>query len=120
MDNNQNVIIKENLNLPLKILLLGRSGVGKTSLKSIIFENKQPKDTFKLGSTNEIQEVHFNFMNNIPITLLDTPSKENYIKQYFSTKKEIIFSNVSMLIFVVEPENNNKNESDNELTYFGK
>ena len=118
MDNNPNIIIEENL--PLKILLLGRPGVGKTSLKSIIFENKTAKETFKLGSTHEIQEVHLNFMNNIPITLLDSPSKEDYIKQYFTTKKEIIFSNVGVLIFVVEPENNNKNESDNELTYFEK
>ena len=118
MENNQNVIIEENL--PLKILLLGRPGVGKTSLKSIIFEKKQAIDTFKLSSTNEIKEIHFNFMNNIPITLLDTPSKEDYIKQYFTTKKEFIFSNVGVLIFVIEPEHSKKSESDNELTYFGK
>ena len=118
MDNNQNIIIEENL--PKKILLLGRQGVGKTSLKSIIFENKTANETFKLGSTHEIQEVHLNFMNNIPITILDSPSKQDYIKQYFTSKKEIVFSHVDILIFVIEPDNNNNKIELDELAYFEK
>ena len=119
MEDNPNAIIEENN--PIKILILGRPGVGKTSLKSIIFENKTPNDTFKLGSTNEIQELHLNFLNNFPVTILDFSSKDDYTKQYFTTKKETIFSNVGALIFVVEPETNNiKNEPENELTYFEK
>ena len=60
-------------------------------------------------------------MNNIPVTILDFSSKDDYTKQYFTTKKETIFSNEGALIFVVEPENNNiKNEPENELTYFEK
>ena len=47
---NQNIIIEENE--PLKILILGRPSVGKTSLKSMIFENKTAIDTFRLDSSN--------------------------------------------------------------------
>lgn len=117
---NKNIIIEENE--PLKILILGRPGVGKTSLKSIIFENKTAVDTFRLGSSNEIQETHLNFLSNIPIAILDCCCKDDYINQYFTAKKEKIFSNVGVLIFVVaiSDKNNNKNESENELTYFEK
>ena len=41
-----------------------------------------------------------------------------YIKQYFN-KKKIIFLNVEILIFVVQPEDNNKIEEE-EASYFEK
>ena len=53
------------------------------------------------------------------MNILDCSGKDEYIKQYFTTKKEIIFTNVEILIFVVQPENNNKIK-DEELTYFEK
>lgn len=107
-------------NKPIKILLMGTEGVGKTSIKSIIFENKTIKDTINLCSTNEIEETHLNFLNNIPITILDCCSKNDYSKQYFDTKKKIIFSNVGVLIFVFEAKIDYKKENENELKYFEK
>lgn len=115
---NQNKIINED-NLAKKILLMGKTGVGKTSIKSIIFQNKTGKDTLKLCPTNEIEETHFNFLNNIPLNILDCSGKDEYFKQYFTTKKEILFTNIEILIFVTQPENNNKTKDD-ELTYFDK
>ena len=38
-----------------KILLLGKSGVGKTSMHSVIFANFPAKDTSKIGYTVERQ-----------------------------------------------------------------
>ena len=114
---NLNKIIEKNLTK--KVLLMGKTGVGKTSIKSIIFQNKTGKDTLKLCSTNEIEETHFNFLNNIPLNILDCSGKDEYFKQYFTTKKEIIFTNVEILIFVTSPESNNKTKDD-ELTYFEK
>ena len=115
---NPNKIIIED-NLTKKILLMGKTGVGKTSIKSIIFQNKSGKDTLKLCPTSEIEETHFNFLN-IPLNILDCSGKDEYIKQYFSTKKEIIFTNVEILIFVVQPENSYNKNKDEELNYFEK
>lgn len=106
-----------------KILLMGKAGVGKTSIKSIIFQYQSPKDTLELANTNEIEESHIRFMSNLSIHLLDCPSKEENIKQYFDSKKDIIFSNVGMLVFVAETENyNQRNAHDNidDIVYFEK
>ena len=103
MEEKENLnIINDNKSPFKKILLMGKIGVGKTSIKSIIFQNKSAKDTLNLAYTNEVEETHLRFMKNISLNLLDCCSKEEFIKQYFDTKKNIIFSNVDILIFVVE------------------
>ena len=103
-----------------KILIMGKPGVGKTSIKSVIFEKRAPKDTFKLSPTNEIEETHLNLLNNTPISILDCCSKEEETKKYFTTKKQLIFSKVEILVFVVELQNKSKRESDDEVAYFQK
>ncbi len=124
MEEKENLnVINDNKNPFSKILLMGKMGVGKTSIKSIIFQNKSAKDTLNLAFTNEVEESHLKFMKNISLDLLDCCSKEDFIKQYFDTKKNAIFSNVDILVFVVEAENyNHKNENDNldDIIYFEK
>ena len=46
---------KRGPNVRKKVLLMGKSGAGKTSMKSIIFANFIARDTRKLGPTNEIE-----------------------------------------------------------------
>jgi Ras-related GTP-binding protein A/B len=124
MEEKENLnVINENKNPFTKILLMGKMGVGKTSIKSIIFQNKSAKDSLNLAFTNEVEESHLRFMKNISLDLLDCCSKEDFIKQYFDTKKNAIFSNVDILVFVVEAENyNHRNENDNldDIVYFEK
>ena len=92
-----------------KILLMGNKGVGKTSIKSIIFQNQLPIDTLRLSPTIEIEELH--------IKIIDCCSKEEYINKYFTTKKQKIFSHVDILLFVVDAT-----EKDHQLSlnYFKK
>jgi Ras-related GTP-binding protein A/B len=85
-----------------KILLMGNKGVGKTSIKSIIFQQQLPKDTLKLAPTNEVEEVHSQLMGHINIHLIDCCSKEDYMNKYFDTKKKKFFSEVNILVFVTE------------------
>ena len=102
---------------------MGKSGVGKTSMRSIIFANTAPKDTFLLAYTTEVAETRLKFMGNLIFNLLDCGGQEEFIKQYFETKKEIIFSKVEVLIFVIEAENQkNTKDTDNteDITYFEK
>lgn len=122
MEENENLNKINEENLPKKILLMGKTGVGKTAIKSIIFQNKTAVDTLKLCSTNEIEETHLYFINNLHINVFDCvdfSSKDDNIKQYFKNKKKFIFSNVEILIFVVQPEKNNKIEEE-ESQYFEK
>lgn len=107
MENDDNFNLKREEKNFIKILLMGKTGVGKTSMKSIIFQNQSAKDTLDLAYTNEIEETHIKFMKNLYLSILDCCSREHYIKKYFDSKKETLFSNVNILIFVAEAENYN-------------
>lgn len=122
MEESENLNKINEQNLSKKIVLMGKTGVGKTAIKSIIFQNKTAADTLKLCSTNEIEETHLYSINNLHINVfdcLDFSSKDDNIKQYFKAKKNFIFSNVDIFIFVVQPENNDKIEEE-ESQYFEK
>ena len=106
-----------------KILLMGNKGSGKTSIKSIIFQQKLPKDTIKLAPTNEIEEIHVKIMGNININLIDCCSKDEYNNKYFNSKKDKIFSKVDILIFVInafEFINASNSERKKSSDYFQK
>ena len=106
-----------------KILLMGNKGSGKTSIKSIIFQQKLPKDTIKLAPTNEIEEIYVKIMGNININLIDCCSKDEYNNKYFNSKKDKIFSKVDILIFVInafEFINASNSERKKSLDYFQK
>ena len=99
----------------LKVLFLGKKGVGKTSIKSIIFDNMEPQDTFNLAPTEEIEKTHVNFINNLFVDVLDCNGNESEIKQYLTTKKELIFSNVGILIYVLDAK---EEKIDDDLKLF--
>ena len=104
-----------------KILLMGKAGVGKTSIRSIIFANQAPKDTFVLSSTIFLTQTRLQFMGNLSFTLFDCGGQEEFIKQYLETKRDYIFSNVEVLVFVMEAENyQTPKDKDNieDINYF--
>ena len=99
----------------IKILLMGNKGVGKTSIKSIIFQQQLPKDTLRLAPTDEIEETRVKIMGNINLNLIDNFSKNEYIDKYFTTKEKKLFSKVDILIFVVDASDYN---IENDLNYY--
>jgi Ras-related GTP-binding protein A/B len=101
----------------IKILLMGNKGVGKTSIKSIIFQQQLPKDTLRLAPTDEIEETRAKIMGNINLNLIDCCSKNEYIDKYFTTKEKKLFSKVDILIFVVDASDYN---IENGLNYYKK
>lgn len=44
-----------------KVLLMGKSGAGKTSMRSIIFANYIARDTSRLGPTMEVEHAHVKY-----------------------------------------------------------
>lgn len=100
-----------------KILLMGKAGVGKTSMRSIIFANCTPRDTFILGWTHEVNESRVRFMGNMMLNLLDCGGQNEFIRQYLDSKREQIFSNVEILVFVIEAEKL-KSDNNEDLTYY--
>jgi hypothetical protein len=54
-----------------KVLLMGRSGSGKTSMRSIIFANYLARDTMRLGPTLDVEHSHVRFLGNLVLNLWD-------------------------------------------------
>jgi len=98
---------------------MGKAGVGKTAMRSIIFGNSAAKDTFALRYTHGVSESRLKFMGNMVLNLLDCGGQDEFITQYLSSKKEAIFSNVEILTFVIEAETSaNLKQKDDDLAYF--
>ncbi|KAH7649603.1 hypothetical protein FG379_001229 [Cryptosporidium bovis] len=85
-----------------KVLLMGRAGAGKTSMRSIIFANYLPKDTTRLTATNNIEHSHLRFFGNLVLSLWDCGGQDIFMENYFESQREHIFRSTQVLIYVME------------------
>mmetsp|Transcript_37005 Transcript_37005/g.72240 ORF Transcript_37005/g.72240 Transcript_37005/m.72240 type:complete len:306 (-) Transcript_37005:182-1099(-) len=98
-----------------KVLLMGRSNAGKTSMRSIIFANYIARETTRLGYTQEVEHSHVKFLGNMVLNLWDCGGQEAYMESYFESQRDHIFRNVAVLIFVFDVESQNVKD----MQYFG-
>ena len=108
---------------PNKVLLMGRAGAGKTSMRSIIFANYGAKETGRLHPTNQVEHSSFKFMGNLMLSLWDCGGQDVFMENYFESQKDHVFRNAMILIYVlsisaVVAENNLPPESQKEMTYY--
>ncbi|KAK4687515.1 Ras-related GTP-binding protein A/B, partial [Tremellales sp. Uapishka_1] len=89
-----------------KVLLMGKSGSGKTSMRSVIFSNYSAKDTKRLGATIDVEHS---------ANLWDCGGQEAFLDNYVTAQKDTIFSNVAVLIYVFDITSN---EWEKDLGYF--
>lgn len=54
-----------------KILLMGKSGSGKSSMRSIIFSNYVAKDVRRLAATIDVEQSRVKFLGNLVLNLWD-------------------------------------------------
>mmetsp|Transcript_42686 Transcript_42686/g.96148 ORF Transcript_42686/g.96148 Transcript_42686/m.96148 type:complete len:328 (-) Transcript_42686:63-1046(-) len=108
-----------------KVLLMGRAGAGKTSMRSIIFANYMAKETNRLQQTNSVEHSNLRFMGNLLLNLWDCGGQDVFMVNYFESQKDHIFSNVEVLIYVLgsagDPATNAKKAQENQakdMSYF--
>jgi len=87
-----------------KVLLMGKSGSGKTSMRSIIFANYLARDTMRLGPTLGVENHHVRFLGNLVLTLWDCGGQDRFMENYFKSQQSQIFQNVEVLIYVFDIE----------------
>lgn len=83
---------------------MGKSGAGKTSMRSIIFANYIARDTSRLGPTMEVEHAHVKFLGNMVLHLWDCGGQETFMENYMTAQREQIFKNVQVLIYVFDVE----------------
>ena len=101
-----------------KMLLMGYSGAGKTSMHSVIFANFPAKDTSKIGYTVERQEHKFKFMGTLTLNLWDCGGQDTFMEQYFLVQKETIFRGVEVLIYVFDIDSKDEKVLTKSLEYW--
>ncbi|KAH8549173.1 ras-related GTP-binding protein A-like protein [Umbelopsis sp. PMI_123] len=87
-----------------KVLLMGKSGSGKTSMRSIIFSNYIARDTRRLGATIDVEHSNLKFLGNLTLNLWDCGGQEAFMENYFTSQRDHIFKNVEVLIYVFDVE----------------
>lgn len=84
-----------------KIILLGLSQAGKTSIRDVVFEGKAPEETKNYAATlnyeRQIEQVA-----DEPITVMDLGGQEVFLKRFLSSMSSFIFSNVAVLVFICD------------------
>lgn len=87
-----------------KVLLMGKSGSGKTSMRSIIFANYIARDTMRLGATIDVEHSHVRFLGNLTLNLWDLGGQDAFMENYLESQRDHIFRNVEVLIYVFDIE----------------
>lgn len=93
-----------------KLLLMGRSGSGKLSMRLIIFSNYSAFDTRRLGATIDVEHSHLRFLGNMTLNLWDCGGQDAFMDNYFTSQKDHIFKMVQVLIHVFDVESKSINK----------
>lgn len=94
---------------------MGKSGSGKTSMRSIIFANYIARDTRRLGATIDVEHSHVRFLGDLVLNLWDCGGQEGFMENYFSSQRDNIFRSVEVLIYVFDVESR---ELDRDTHYY--
>ncbi|KAI8618888.1 ras-related GTP-binding protein A [Chytriomyces sp. MP71] len=98
-----------------KVLLMGRAGCGKTSMRSIVFANHLPRDTRRLEATVNIEYTNVRFLDNLVLRVWDCGGHDKMLDNYLSFQRDDMFKHVKVLIFVFDVESK---EIQRDLAYF--
>jgi len=94
---------------------MGKSGSGKTSMRSIIFANYLARDTMRLGPTLDVEHSHVRFLGNLVLNLWDCGGQDAFYENYFESQRDHIFRNVELLIYVFDIESS---QLEKDLLYY--
>ena len=94
---------------------MGKSGAGKTSMRSIIFANYMARDTMRLSPTLDVEHTHVRFLGNLVLNLWDCGGQYRFYESYFDAQRDTIFRNVEVLIYVFDIDSG---DLDNDLALF--
>lgn len=98
-----------------KVLLMGKSGSGKTSMRSIIFANYLARETSRLNPTLDVQHSSVRFLGSLVLNLWDCGGQAKFYENYFTSQRDHIFKDVAVLIYVFDVKST---EFESDLRYY--
>ncbi|KAA8496344.1 Ras-related GTP-binding protein A [Porphyridium purpureum] len=98
-----------------KLLLMGKSGAGKTSMRSIVFANYVPRDTERLGATIDVERSHIRFLGDLVLSLWDCGGQDSFMENFVGAQRENVFNGVAVMIYVFDAE---FRQDPKDMSYF--
>ncbi|GME98208.1 unnamed protein product [Ambrosiozyma monospora] len=91
-----------------KVLLMGRSCSGKSSMRSMIFSNYNPFETRMLGPTIDIEHSNLKFLSSMTLNLWDCGGQSGFMEGYLGgnggKENPNVFKKTEVLIYVFDVE----------------
>ncbi len=87
-----------------KVLLMGLGASGKSSIRSVVFEGKSPEDVKDYNATINYTRSTKNIIDSA-FQIFDCGGQESFISVFVGEQAEFIFSDVSILVWVVDVSN---------------
>jgi Ras-related GTP-binding protein A/B len=84
-----------------KILFTGMSQVGKSSIIQSVFEGRNPEETKNIPATIGFVRQRIDY-SGISLYVVDLGGQTTYLEESFSLLRETMFSNLAILLFVVD------------------
>ncbi|ELP84802.1 hypothetical protein EIN_283380 [Entamoeba invadens IP1] len=85
-----------------KVLLMGKGGAGKTSMRTILFSNYLPAQTQQLTVTIGVDHSQISFLGNYTLNLWDCGGQKLFMDAFLNTQKSSNFKSVEALIYVFD------------------
>ncbi|MHA2331960.1 MAG: ADP-ribosylation factor-like protein [Candidatus Hodarchaeales archaeon] len=87
-----------------KVVMIGLAAVGKSSIKSVVFEGKFAENLIDYNATVNYNRITKNLIGNT-FQVLDCGGQESFLTTFIETLQEFIFSHVKVLVWVVDGSN---------------
>ncbi|GAA5879128.1 hypothetical protein JCM8547_008375 [Rhodosporidiobolus lusitaniae] len=95
-----------------KILLMGKSGSGKTSMRAIIFKSQLAADTRRLGATIDVESSQIKFLGGLRLDLWDCGGQDSFMDSHLTAQSSTVFRAVHSLIYIFDAESPDLSSSD--------
>ncbi|MHA2237077.1 MAG: ADP-ribosylation factor-like protein [Candidatus Hodarchaeales archaeon] len=94
----------EQTDKPNKVLFMGLGASGKSSIRSVVFEGKSLEDVKDYNATINYTRSTKNIVD-APFQIFDCGGQESFISVFVGEQAEFIFSDVAVLIWVIDVSN---------------
>ncbi|MHA1198806.1 MAG: ADP-ribosylation factor-like protein [Candidatus Heimdallarchaeaceae archaeon] len=84
-----------------KVLFLGLSQSGKTSIIQVAFEGMMPENTKNNQATGRLRQKRVGFADKV-VSVFEVGGQISYLEDTFSQFKESVYSNVKYMFFIVD------------------
>ncbi|KAH8921401.1 hypothetical protein BT69DRAFT_1298716 [Atractiella rhizophila] len=98
-----------------KVILMGKGGAGKSSMKTLIFDSRVAQDLGTFGPTVGVSNTGVRFLADVKLDVWDCGGQEDIMTSFLTTDSHNVFKLVSALIYIFDLESRFLETTDKEF-----